>query len=45
MDFDARVGLVDVFVEMGFDDTVIVDAESFTEGVLRDFESAIDVSS
>jgi hypothetical protein len=43
--FDPRVVLVDVLVEVGFDDAVVVDAESFTEGVLRDLESAIDVSS
>ncbi len=45
MDFDARVVPIDVFVEVGFDDAVVVDAESFTEGILRNFESAIDVSS
>ena len=45
MHFDARVVLIDVFVEMGFDDAVVIDAESLTEGILRDLESAIDVSS
>jgi hypothetical protein len=45
MHFDARVGLVDVLVEVGFDDAVVVDAESLTEGILRDFEAAVDVSS
>jgi hypothetical protein len=34
-----------VLVEVGFDDTVVVDAEPFTEGILRDLEPAIDVSS
>jgi hypothetical protein len=43
--FDAGVVPIDVFVEMRFDDAVVVDAESFTEGILRDFEPAIDVSS
>jgi hypothetical protein len=43
--FDARVVLIDVFIEVGFDDAVIVDAESLTEGILRDLEPAIDVSS
>lgn len=28
VDFDARIGFVDMFVEVGFDDTVVVDAES-----------------
>ena len=43
--FDARVVLIDVFVEVSFDDAVVVDAESLTEGILRDLEPAIDVSS
>jgi hypothetical protein len=29
---------------VSFDDAVVVDAESLTEGILRDFEPAIDVS-
>jgi hypothetical protein len=29
---------------MGFDDAVVVDPESLTEGILRDLEPAIDVS-
>lgn len=45
MYFNARVALIDVFVEMGFDDAVIIDAESLAEGILRDLEPAIDVSS
>jgi hypothetical protein len=43
--FDARVVLIDVFVEVGFDDAVVIDAEPLTEGILRDLEPAIDVSS
>jgi hypothetical protein len=34
-----------MLVEVGFNDAVVVDAESLTEGILRDLESAIDVSS
>ena len=45
MHFDARVVFIDMFVKVGFDNAVVVDAESFTEGILRDLESAIDVSS
>jgi len=45
MHFDAGVIFVNVFVEVGFNDAVIVDAESLTESILRDLESAIDVSS
>ena len=33
MYFDARVVSIDVFVEVGFDDAVVIDAESFTEGI------------
>jgi hypothetical protein len=43
--FDARVIFIDVFVEVGFDDAVVIDAESLAEGILRDLEPAIDVSS
>lgn len=42
--FDARVVLVDVFVEVRFDDAVVIDAEAFAEGILCDLEPAIDVS-
>ena len=45
MYFDARVILVDVFVEVGFDDAVVVEAEPLTEGILRDLEPPIHVSS
>lgn len=45
MHFDARIVLIDVLVEVSFDDAVVVDAESLTEGILRDLEPAIDVSS
>lgn len=43
--FDARVVSIDVLVEVGFDNAVVVDAEPFTEGILRNLEPAIDVSS
>ena len=45
MYFDARVVSIDVLVEVGFNDSVVVDAESFTDCILRNFEPAIDVSS
>ena len=38
MHFNARVVFIDVLIEVGFDDAVVVDAESLTEGILRDFE-------
>ena len=36
MHFDARVVLIDMFVEVGFDDAVVIDAETRTEGIMRD---------
>ena len=45
MHFDAGVIFIDVFVEVGFDDAVVVDAEPFTESILRDLEPAIDIAS
>jgi hypothetical protein len=45
MHFDARVVLIDVFVEVGFDDAVVIDPKSLTEGILRDLQPAVDVSS
>jgi hypothetical protein len=45
MHFDARVVFIEVFVQMGFDDAVVVDTESFTESILCDLESAIDIPS
>ena len=41
--FDAGVVFIDMFVEVGFDDAVVVDAESLAEGILRNLEPAIDV--
>lgn len=43
--FDARVVSIDVLVEVGFDDAVVIDAEPFTEGILRNLEPTIDVPS
>ncbi len=45
MYFDARVILVDVLVEVGFDDAVVVEAEPLAESVLRYLEPTIHVSS
>ena len=33
MHFDTRVVSIDVFVEVGFDDAVVVDAKSLAEGL------------
>ena len=45
MHFDARVVLIDMFIEVGFDDAVVVDTEPLTEGILCNLKPAIDVSS
>ena len=45
MHFNARVVSIDVLVEMGFNDAVVIDAESLTEGILGDLKSPIHVSS
>jgi hypothetical protein len=45
MHFDAGVVFVNVLIEVSFNDAVIVDAESLTESILCDLESAIDVPS
>jgi len=43
MHFDARVVFIDVFVEVGFDDAIVVDSESLTESILGDLKSPINV--
>jgi hypothetical protein len=45
MYFNARVVFVYVLIEVSFNDAVIVDAESLTESILCDLESAVDVPS
>ena len=42
--FDARVVLIDVFIQVRFNDAVVVNPESLTEGILCNLESTIDVS-
>jgi len=44
VDFNARVGLVNVFVKVGFDDAVVIHAQPFAEGVLGNLEPPVDVS-
>ncbi len=44
-DFDARMCLVEIFVEMSFDDPIVVESQAFTERVLGDLEAAIHVAS
>ena len=42
--FDARVVPIDVFIQVRFNDAVVVDPESLTESILRNLKSTIDVS-
>ena len=40
---DARVVLIDVFVEVSFDDSVVIDAESFAERILGDLQAPVNI--
>ena len=42
--FHARVGFIDVLVQVGFDYAVVVDPQSLADRILCDLEAAIDVS-
>jgi hypothetical protein len=39
------MGLVEILVEMGFDDPIVVQAEAFTERILGDLKAAIYIAS
>jgi hypothetical protein len=43
-DFDAGIFAVDVFVQMRFDDAVVVQSQAFTECILRNLEASVHVS-
>ena len=43
-DLDAGVGFVDVFIEVGFHDTIVVDAQPFAKSVLGDLETAVHIT-
>lgn len=40
-DFNARIGFVDLFVQMGFNDAIVVQAKPFADRVLGDLQTAI----
>ncbi len=42
--FHSRAGGVCIFVQMNFGDTVVVEADCLADSILRDFESAIQIS-
>ena len=44
-DFNAGIGFVDPFVQMGFNDAIVVQAEPFADRILGDFQTAIQVAS
>ena len=44
-DFDARVGFVDVFVQMCLNDAIVVQAKPFANRVLGDLQASIEVTS
>ena len=43
-DPDARGRSIHILVEMRFDDAIVIEANSLAEGILGDFESAVDVA-
>jgi hypothetical protein len=43
--FDARVSPVNVFVEMRFDNPIVVQPETFAERILRNFQPPIHIAS
>jgi len=44
-DFNTGMEFVDLLIEMGFDDAVVIDPKTFTERILGDFESAVHIAS
>lgn len=39
------MGSIDILIEMGFHNAIIIEADPFAEGILGDFESAVDIAS
>ena len=44
-DLNAGVGFVDLFIQMGFSDAVVVHSEPFTDRILGDLQTAVEVAS
>jgi len=44
-DFNARVGLVDLFVQMGLNDAIVVQAKPFADCILGDLKAPVEVAS
>ena len=42
-ELNARVGPVNVFIEMCFNNAIVIQPNPFTEGILGDLEAAIDI--
>ena len=41
---DAGIGSIDILIEVCFHNAIVIEADPFTEGVLGDFEPAIDIA-
>ena len=44
-DFNARIGFVDLFVQVGFNDAIVVQTKPFADRILGDLQTAIEVAS
>ena len=42
---DAGIGSIDILIQMCFNNAIVIEADPFTEGVLGNFEAAIDITS
>lgn len=43
-DFDARVSLIEVLIQVGFDDSIVIETQAFAERVLGDLKPSIDIA-
>lgn len=43
-DVDSRLGGLDAFEQMDLDNPAVIHVEGFAQGVLRDFEASVDVT-
>ena len=44
-DFNARIGFVDLFVQVGFNDAIVVQTKPFADRILGDLQTTIEVAS
>jgi hypothetical protein len=43
-DLHSRPSLIDVFVQMGFNDAIVIDPESLAQCILGDFQASVHVA-